>query len=428
MPGLAVVGAQWGDEGKGKIVDYLAAQADMVVRYAGGNNAGHTVVAGGRTVKLHLVPSGILYPGVTCVIGNGVVIDPEVLVEELDALEQQGMPAEKLRISNRAHLLMPYHRDLDRLEEEARGSRRLGTTGRGVGPAYVDKAAREGVRLADLADEAWLRERLAAVVPRKSELLRKMYGHPGYTVDEMFDYCLRFRSRLVPLLVDAGEVVGEALERGQRILFEGAQGTMLDLDHGTYPYVTSSTATAGGVLPGTGVGPGSVSNVLGVVKAYTTRVGMGPFPTELSGEQGEWLRQRGGEFGTTTGRPRRCGWLDLVQLRYAVRINGIRQLALTKLDVLSGLERVRMAVAYEIGGRRLDRMPASLSELAQVQPVYEELPGWSEPLASARALSELPEAARRFIGRLEELLGIPVVYVSVGPGREQTIAVDGIAW
>ncbi|HEY8417758.1 MAG TPA: adenylosuccinate synthase [Limnochordales bacterium] len=428
MPGLAVVGAQWGDEGKGKIVDYLSAQADVVVRYAGGNNAGHTVVVGGKTVKLHLIPSGILYPEATCVIGNGVVIDPEVLVQELDALQAQGFRTARLCISERAHLIMPYHRDQDRLEEEARGNHRLGTTGRGVGPAYADKVAREGVRCADLLDEQWLKERLEAVVPRKSRLLQLLYGHPGYTVEEMLAYCRRFAPRLVPLLVDAGQLVQDALAAGRRVLYEGAQGTLLDVDHGTYPYVTASSPTAGGVFSGVGVGPRAVTSVLGVAKAYTTRVGMGPFPTEALDATGDWLRERGGEYGTTTGRPRRCGWLDAVQLRYAVRVNGITQLALTKLDVLSGLDTVRIAVAYELDGQPLAGMPAHLGQLSRARPIYEELPGWKEPLDGARSWDDLPGAARAFIERIEALTEVPVVCVSVGPGREQTLVKGSLNW
>ena len=428
MPGLAVVGAQWGDEGKGKIVDYLAAQADVVVRYAGGNNAGHTVVVGGQTVKLHLIPSGILYPDVTCVIGNGTVIDPEVLVQELDALRARGFRTGKLFISDRAHLLMPYHRDQDRLEEEARGAFRLGTTGRGVGPAYADKIAREGIRCSDLLDEAWLRQRLEAVVPRKSLLLQKLYGHPGVTVEEMMDYCRRFAPHIVPLLVDSGALVQDALDQGRRVLYEGAQGTLLDIDHGTYPYVTASSPSAAGVYSGVGVGPGAVTNVLGVAKAYTTRVGYGPFPTELTDATGDWLRERGGEYGTTTGRARRCGWLDAVQLRYAVRVNGITQLALTKLDVLTGLDTVRIAVAYELDGQRIDRWPALLSELSRVRPVYEDLPGWSEPIGGVQTWEDLPPAARAFIRRIEELTQVPVVCVSLGPDRDQTLVKETVCW
>lgn len=428
MPGLAVVGAQWGDEGKGKIVDYLAAQAHVVVRYAGGNNAGHTVVVEGRTVKLHLIPSGVLYPDVACVIGNGTVIDPEVLVQELDTLKAQGFPTGRLYISDRAHLIMPYHRDQDRLEEEARGAQRLGTTGRGVGPAYADKVAREGIRCVDLLDEQWLRERLESVVPRKSLLLQRLYGHPGYTVDEMLAYCRRYAPRIVPLLADTGQVVHDALAAGQRVLFEGAQGTLLDIDHGTYPYVTASSPTAGGVAPGAGVGPGAVTSVLGVTKAYTTRVGMGPFPTEALGAEGDWLRERGREYGTTTGRPRRCGWLDAVQLRYAVRVNGITQLALTKLDVLSGLDTVRIAVGYQMDGQTLPGMPAHLGQLSRVQPIYEELPGWREPLDDVRSWDGLPAAAQAFIRRLEQLTQVPVVCVSVGPDREQTLVKGSLNW
>lgn len=428
MSGLAIVGVQWGDEGKGKIVDYLAAEATFVVRYSGGNNAGHTVVVDDRTVALHLVPSGILYPNVTCVIGNGAVIDPEVLVNELDRLAEQGIPTDNLRISDRAHLLMPYHRDLDRLEEEARGPHRLGTTGRGVGPAYVDKVAREGIRCADLADEGWLRERLEAVVPRKSAMLQKLYGHKGYTVDEVFDYCRRYAARLLPMLVDAGELIEEALAADEKVLFEGAQGTLLDIDHGTYPYVTGSSPTAGGIAPGAGVGVGAVAHVVGVAKAYTTRVGLGPFPTELTDATGDWLREQGAEYGTTTGRPRRCGWLDAVQLRYAVRVNGLNQLVLTKLDVLSGLESIRICVGYEIDGQRIERFPASLHDLARAVPVYEDYPGWDDDLTAVTSVDQLPGAARKYISRIEELAGVPVVRVSVGPGRAQTLVLGELDW
>lgn len=428
MSGLAIVGAQWGDEGKGKIVDYLAAEAAVVVRYSGGNNAGHTVVVDERTVRLHLVPSGILYPNVTCVIGNGVVLDPEVLADELDRLAEQGVSTDHLRISDRAHVLMPYHRDLDRLEEEARGAHRLGTTGRGVGPAYVDKAARDGIRCADLTDKDWLRQRLEAVVPRKSALLQKLYGHPGYTVDEVYDYCMRYAQRLVPMLVDSGRLVQDALAAGQKVLFEGAQGVMLDIDHGTYPYVTASSPGAGGVSPGAGVGPDAVANVLGVAKAYTTRVGLGPFPTELADEAGDAIRERGAEYGTTTGRPRRCGWLDAVQLRYAARVSGLRQLVLTKLDVLSGFDPVCICVAYEIDGRRVDGFPASLYELSRAVPIYEEHPGWSEELTHVASAADLPDAARAYIRRIEELVGVPVVRVSVGPGRDQTLTTGELDW
>lgn len=428
MPGLAIIGAQWGDEGKGKIVDYLTAEADVVVRYSGGNNAGHTVVVDGKTVRLHLVPSGILYPDVECYIGNGVVLEPEVFIGELDQLAEQGFNLAQLRISDRAHLLLPYHRDLDKLEEEARGRYKLGTTGRGVGPAYVDKVAREGIRLADLADEEWLRERLDAVVPRKSALLQKLYGHEGYTPEDIFQYIGRFRERLLPMLTDVGARVHEALQAGKRVLFEGAQGTQLDIDHGTYPYVTASSPTAGGIAPGSGVGPDAVTGVLGVVKAYTTRVGLGPFPTELEDDVGDRLRERGHEYGTTTGRPRRCGWLDMVQLRYAVRINGLTQLALTKLDVLSGLDTIRIAVGYEIDGRRVEEFPASLRDLQRAVPIYEDHPGWEDDLTGVTSPEQLPEAARNYIRRIEELAGISVVRTSVGPSREQTLDMGAIAW
>lgn len=428
MSGLAIIGAQWGDEGKGKIVDYLAAEAAVVVRYSGGNNAGHTVVVDDRTVRLHLVPSGILYPDVLCVIGNGTVVDLEVLAEELDRLTEQGIPTDHLRISDRAHVLMPYHRDLDRLEEEARGPHRLGTTGRGVGPAYVDKIAREGIRCADLADETRLRERLEAVVPRKSVLLQKLYGHPGYTVDEVYDYCMRYAKRLVPLLVDGGQLVYDALAAGRKVLFEGAQGTMLDVDHGTYPYVTGSSPTAGGIAPGAGVGPDAVTNVVGIAKAYTTRVGLGPFPTELGDATGDAIREQGAEYGTTTGRPRRCGWLDAVQLRYAVRVNGLRQLILTKLDVLTGFDTIRICVGYDIDGQRVDTFPASLHDLSRAVPVYEEHPGWREDLTGMTSVEQLPEAAAAYVRRIEELAGVPVVRVSVGPGRAQTLTTGELDW
>lgn len=422
MPTLAIVGAQWGDEGKGKVTDYLAARADMVVRYQGGANAGHTVVFRGETFRLHHVPSGIFYPGTICLIGNGVVVDPEHLLQEIDELEARGIDTRSLFISDRAQVIMPYHKEQDRLEEEVRGDRRLGTTGRGIGPCYADKVARYGIRMIDLLDRASLAEALDRVLPIKNRLLRQVFHHPGFEKEPLLNQFLAYGERLRGRIVDTVTLVNEAAEAGKRILFEGAQGTLLDIDYGTYPFVTSSSPTAGGVSVGSGLGPTRLQGVLGVAKAYATRVGEGPFPSEEKGELGARLRQRGQEFGTTTGRPRRCGWFDAVVGRFAVRVNGITGLAITKLDVLDGFEKVRICVGYRYGGQVRRTLPTDLRLLAQSQPVYEELPGW-EQTRGARTFSELPAAAQRYLEALADLCGAPIALVSVGYDRDETIVV-----
>lgn len=421
MPTVAVVGAQWGDEGKGKIVDALAAEAEVVVRYQGGNNAGHTVMVGDRTFKLRLIPSGILYPGTLCVIGNGAVVNPLVLLQEIDGLQAQGVDTGGLRLSERAHVIMPYHEILDRLEEGARGSRAIGTTGLGIGPCYVDKAARLGLRLAELVDPDVFRARLEDIVPLKNRMLECLYGHRPLTVDEIVEAYAPAAERLRPLVTDTSALVRQAIADGRRVLFEGAQGTLLDVDHGTYPYVTSSSPAAGGIASGAGVSPRSIEKVLGVVKAYITRVGGGPFPTELMGEDGEILRREGHEFGTVTGRPRRCGWFDAVAGRYAAQLNGLTDLAVLKLDVLSHFDEVKIAVGYRIDGELVDRLPARLDVLANAEPVWETLPGWRQDLTGIREWDRLPRAAQQYVRRIEELMEVPVAIVSVGPRRDETI-------
>ncbi|MCG0277134.1 MAG: adenylosuccinate synthase [Thermanaeromonas sp.] len=426
MPGVVLVGAQWGDEGKGKVTDYLAEKADLVVRYQGGSNAGHTVKVGEEEFRLHLVPSGILYPGKICIIGNGVVVDPQVLVEELEGLKERGIDTSGLRLSYRAHVILPYHKRLDELEEERRGSGRLGTTKRGIGPAYVDKAARTGIRVVDLLDPEEFRQRLALNLKEKNELFTKVYGTSPCSLEEILEEYLEYAERLRPLVADTGQIINQALREGKKVLFEGAQGTLLDLDQGTYPYVTSSYPVAGGACIGAGVGPKAIDSVIGVAKAYTTRVGEGPFPTEAKDTAGEYLRRRGGEYGTTTGRPRRCGWLDAVILRHAADVNGLTGLALTKLDVLTGVDPIQICTGYLYKGKILSSFPASLRVLQECEPVYEELPGWADDITGAESIEDLPPACRAYIRRVEELAGVPVKLIAVGPRRDQTIEVADI--
>lgn len=421
MAAVVLVGAQWGDEGKGKITDYLAERADVVIRYQGGSNAGHTVMVGHEEFKLHLVPSGILYPGKLCIIGNGVVLDPAVLVEELDGLAARGVDTSGLKISNRAHLILPYHKGLDAAEEEHRGAAMIGTTKRGIGPAYVDKAARTGIRVGDLLDWEEFSAKVAHNLAATNELLAKIYDRPGYDLQAILEEYAGYARRLRPLIADSVRLVNRALQEGRKVLFEGAQGTLLDLDQGTYPFVTSSYPVAGGACIGAGVGPTRIDKVIGVVKAYTTRVGSGPFPTEITGPAGDALRQQGMEFGTTTGRPRRCGWLDTVILRHAAEVNGLTGIALTKLDVLTGLDPLRICTSYRYRGTVGEDFPASLKALEECEPVYEELPGWHEDITGARSLDDLPANCRRYIRRLEELTGVPVHLIAVGPRRDQTI-------
>ena len=425
MPNIVVVGAQWGDEGKGKIVDLLAGCADVVARYQGGNNAGHTVVIGREKFVLHSIPSGILHPGKRCVIGCGVVVDPASLIEEMSELARRGVSLDGLHISQNAHLILPYHRALDQAAEARRGDRKIGTTGKGVGPAYVDKAARLGVRMADLLDEELLREKIEANLREKNPILETLYGHPGFTAEAVRTECLRHGEVLAPHIADTVRLLAEWMEAGASVLFEGAQGTMLDIDHGTYPYITASSASAGGAATGTGVPPTRLDGVLGVSKAYTTRVGSGPFPTELAGPAGDLLRTRGNEYGATTGRPRRCGWFDAVVLRHAVRINGLDTLAVTKLDVLDPYPRIPICVAYRYRGTLLRDFPFEERVLREVEPVYEEVEGWEAPTAGLRSLEELPPRARAYLARLEELVGREVSLISTGAMREETVVLEG---
>ncbi len=425
MPNIVVVGTQWGDEGKGKIVDVLTPHVNVVVRYQGGNNAGHTVVVGREKYVLHSIPSGILHPGCRCVIGCGVVIDPASLIEEMESLVQRGVIFDaNLFISKNAHLIMPYHPALDRASEAKLGKRRIGTTGRGVGPAYVDKAARVGIRMADLLDTRLFREKLEHNVAQKNRILREIYDAKTFTVEEILNPYLRYAGWLAPYITDTALLLHRWIEAGYSILFEGAQGTMLDIDHGTYPFITSSSTTAGGAATGTGVAPTKIHGVLGVAKAYTTRVGAGPFPTEMTGRLAEEIRARGNEYGATTGRPRRCGWFDAVVLRYAVRINGLDTVALTKLDVLDQLETVRVCTGYRYKGELITEFPEEEAVLAQAEPVYEDLSGWMAPTSHAKHEADLPAKARRYLERLEELIGVPFCLISTGAVRHETIVCE----
>jgi adenylosuccinate synthase len=420
MPATVIVGLQWGDEGKGKTTDFLAEQTAMVVRYQGGDNAGHTVVKGDEVFKLHLVPSGVLYPHITSVIGNGVVVNPATLISELDMLIGRGIDVSRVRVSRSAHVIMPYHVALDRGNEARLADDKVGTTGRGIGPAYGDRAWRLGLRVEDLLDREVLEMRLARVLPDKNLVLASMGAEP-FEVGPLVEQALRWGERLAPHMDDATWLVQAALARGEHVLLEGAQGTLLDLDHGSYPFVTSSNPVAGGACTGGGIGPLQVDEVMGVMKAYATRVGSGPFPTELMDEVGEGIRQRGREFGTTTGRSRRVGWYDAVPIRYAVAVNSISSIMLNKLDILSGLPTVKLCVAYDVDGVRVDHWPSSARALERAVPIYEEFEGWEDALHGVRALSDLPEAARRYVTALEEHAGVPIVLVSVGPERTQTI-------
>jgi adenylosuccinate synthase len=421
VPAIVLVGAQWGDEGKGKATDQLGSSLDYCVRYQGGNNAGHTIVVDGEKFALHLLPSGVLTPGVTPVIGNGVVVDAAVLLSEIEALQARGVDTSRLRVSSSAHLITPYHTTIDKVTERFLGKNRIGTTGRGIGPAYADKISRVGVRVADLFDEKILRQKIEAALEQKNHLLVKVYNRRALEVDAVVEEMSGFAERLRPYVADTSREINAALDEGKTVLFEGAQATMLDVDHGTYPFVTSSNPTAGGVCAGAGIGPTRVDRVIGVAKAYTTRVGAGPFPTELLDEDGDRLREAGAEFGTTTGRSRRCGWYDAVVSRYAARVNGLTEFCLTKLDVLGSWERIPVCVAYEIDGVRHDEMPMTQSEFHHAKPVYEFLDGWNEDISSARAFEDLPKNAQTYVRTLEELSGAPFWALGVGPGREQTV-------
>ncbi|KGA08245.1 MAG: adenylosuccinate synthetase [actinobacterium acIB-AMD-7] len=423
MPAVVLLGAQWGDEGKGKATDLLGDQVDYVVRYQGGNNAGHTVVIGDQKYALHLLPSGILSPNVIPVIGNGVVIDPAVLLAEIKGLNERGINTSKLKISTNAHLITPYHRTIDKVSERFLGKSKIGTTGRGIGPAYADKINRIGIRVQDLFDLSILKQKVEAALHDKNQILIKVFNRKGITVDEVIDEYLDYAQVLKPYVTDTSLLLDQALSQGKVVLLEGSQGTLLDVDHGTYPFVTSSNPTAGGASTGSGIGPTKITRVIGILKAYTTRVGSGPFPTELFDADGEALRKIGGEVGVTTGRNRRCGWFDAPIARYAVRINGLTDFFLTKLDVLTGWEKIPVCVAYEIDGLRVEELPASQTDFHHAKPIYEYLPGWKENISKAKSVADLPKNAQEYVKFLEKISGAPISAIGVGPGRDETIVV-----
>ncbi|SEN48200.1 adenylosuccinate synthase [Paenibacillus sp. OV219] len=426
MSTVVVVGTQWGDEGKGKITDFLADGADVVARYQGGNNAGHTIMIGNKKYKLTMVPSGIFNENKVCVIGNGMVINPAALIDEINYIHENGFSTENLKISDRAHLIMPYHLVLDGLEEERKGDNKIGTTRKGIGPCYMDKAARNGIRVADLLDAEEFEMKLRRLVEEKNQVIEQVYGGEKLNADEILGLYLGYAETLRHYVTDTSVVLNDAIDANQKVLFEGAQGVMLDIDQGTYPYVTSSNPTAGGVCIGSGVGPSKIQQVIGVAKAYTTRVGDGPFPTELNNEIGDWIREKGHEYGTVTGRARRVGWFDTVVVRHARRVSGITGLSLNSLDVLSGLETVKICTGYELRGEIIEHYPASLKLISECEAVYEELPGWSEDISNAKTLADLPENTRRYVERVSELTGIPIAIFSVGRNREQTNPVTPI--
>ncbi|CAG7643286.1 adenylosuccinate synthase [Actinacidiphila bryophytorum] len=424
MPALVLLGAQWGDEGKGKATDLLGGSVDYVVRYQGGNNAGHTVVVGDQKYALHLLPSGILSPGCTPVIGNGVVVDPAVLLSELSGLNERGVDTSKLLISGNAHLITPYHQTIDKVTERFLGNRKIGTTGRGIGPAYADKINRVGIRVQDLFDESILHQKVDAALQDKNQVLVKIFNRRAISTDQVVEEYLGYADRLRDYVTDTALVLNQALDDGKVVLMEGGQGTLLDVDHGTYPFVTSSNPTSGGACTGSGIGPTKITRVIGILKAYTTRVGSGPFPTELFDEDGERLRTVGHEFGVTTGRNRRCGWFDAVIARYATRVNGLTDFFLTKLDILTGWERIPVCVAYEVDGRRVEELPYSQSDFHHAKPVYEYLPGWSEDITKAQTFADLPKNAQAYVKALEEMSGAPISAIGVGPGRTETIEIN----
>ena len=426
MPAYAVIGAQWGDEGKGKVVDYLAENAHCVLRYSGGNNAGHTVVNQQGEFSLHLVPCGIFWPEATCIIGNGVVVDPDVLLGELEYLESRGVDTSRLYVSERAHLIMPYHITLDRLEERSRGSGAIGTTGRGVGPAYMDKTGRVGIRAGELLDFSSLLPRLKQVVEFKNAIITRVYGESPISLEEVYDKCVLWSQRLKAHLCPTQVIVQETLAKGHKLLLEGAQGTLLDLDHGTYPYVTSSSPSIGGAITGLGLSPRDIASVSGVFKAYSTRVGSGPMTSEMDDSTADALREKAWEYGATTGRARRIGWFDTVAARYSTLINGFTSLVLTRLDVLDGFPTIKMCVGYKVDGEVIDHFPSSIALLERCQPVYEELPGWEMPTASATHMSQLPAEAAAYVRRIEEVVGCPIHLISTGPKRWETIMIRPI--
>ncbi|MEU4026345.1 adenylosuccinate synthase [Streptomyces anulatus] len=424
MPALVLLGAQWGDEGKGKATDLLGGSVDYVVRYQGGNNAGHTVVVGDQKYALHLLPSGILSPGCTPVIGNGVVVDPAVLLSELSGLNERGVDTSKLLISGNAHLITPYNVTLDKVTERFLGKRKIGTTGRGIGPTYADKINRVGIRVQDLYDESILVQKVEAALEQKNQLLAKVFNRRAIEAGKVVEDMLQYAEQIKPFVADTTLILNDAIDEGKVVLFEGGQGTLLDVDHGTYPFVTSSNPTAGGACTGAGVGPTKISRVIGILKAYTTRVGAGPFPTELHDEDGEALRRIGGERGVTTGRDRRCGWFDAPIARYATRVNGLTDFFLTKLDVLTGWEQIPVCVAYEIDGKRVEELPYNQTDFHHAKPIYENLPGWSEDITKAKTFDELPKNAKAYVKALEEMSGAPISAIGVGPGRTETIEIN----
>lgn len=421
MKTVAIVGSQWGDEGKGKVIDYLATQADVVVRGQGGNNAGHTLVVDGKKYALHLIPSGVLNPETINVIGNGIVFDPKGFLEELAKLNADNINTKNIKISDRAHVIFPYHKELDALAEEDRGDNKIGTTKKGIGPCYMDKTERSGIRICDLMDKDIFAKKLKSQIEDKNKLVKNVYGAEGFDFDAIYNEYLGYAEQIRPFVDDTSVIVYDAIKAGKKVLFEGAQGTLLDLDLGTYPYVTSSHPTSGGFSIGAGVGPNMIKDVVGIVKSYTTRVGEGPFVTELNDETGDRIRTQGREFGTTTGRARRCGWFDAVIVRYAARVNGLTSISLMLLDVLTGFDTVKICTSYKMGDKILKEFPASLEDLAKCEPIYEELEGWSEDLTGMETYEELPENAKKYIAKIEELVGVSVDMVSVGPNRAQTI-------
>ena len=428
MPSFVVLGAQWGDEGKGKMTDYLAEEADVVVRFQGGNNAGHTVVVGEKEYKLHLIPSGILYNDKLNVIGNGVVVDPEALFTEIDYLKGLGeeITPERLIISDRAQVIMPYHKLLDRLKEEARGKNDIGTTKKGIGPCYTDKVERCGIRICDLIKPDVLKEKLESYLPDKNDVIEKVYGEQPLSFEEIYNQYKKYGERIKPYVTDTSVRIFDSIKADKKVLFEGAQGTLLDIDYGSYPYVTSSNTTAGGVCNGTGIGPTMIDSVVGIVKGYTTRVGKGPFPTELNDHVGDWIREKGFEYGVTTGRSRRCGWLDLVILKSAARVSGLTSFGVTKIDTLAGLDKIKVCIGYKLDGEVIDYFPASLEDLAKCEPVYEEFDGWDESIKDVRKYEDLPENAKINLNRIEEFTGVKISIVSVGPKRDQTMRISDL--
>lgn len=426
MATLVVVGTQWGDEGKGKITDFLAETAEVVARYQGGNNAGHTISIDGKQFKLHLIPSGIFYPEKICVIGNGMVVNPKALVDELNYLKNHGISTDNLRISDRAHVVMPYHIKLDELEEETKGNNKIGTTKKGIGPAYMDKAARIGIRMVDLLDPEEFAAKLKRNLDEKNRIFEKLYGTDGFDFDQVYREYSSYAEVIRPYVTDTSVVLNEAIDADKDVLFEGAQASMLDIDQGTYPYVTSSNPVAGGVCIGSGVGPTKINKVIGVVKAYSTRVGDGPFPTELLNETGDYIRENGHEYGTTTGRPRRVGWFDALVVRHARRVSGLDGMAITRLDILTGLKELKICTGYRYNGEVLTEFPTSLKILAQCEPIYETLPGWDEDITNVRSYEELPVNTRAYIEKITEVTGVPLAIFSIGPNREQTVPVTKI--